>query len=451
MGVSAEWAGRRVRCPHCKQVVHAPPAAESAPPPAPPPPPGAAPVFNLPRKEAADSILSDPAESEDDLFGPQEAAGRGPVLPVDVTPDDPLPTAPSATQSPPLILNPPERTVPAADGNPFAFEATPAPVLTPPAPPQSRSPAPPPRPRPAAPPSDEEPVAVDVPPEEDGRPARTARPPRPARAADGGRRGVPAAVVYVLGAYALAATGLAAYGLFFKPPEVPPGHPLSTVPDTYGEFDPATRKGDKGKAGANRFKGDGDLPAELRAGIGGKVGVGQVEVEPLEVRRRVLHLFAEGKGDAPPGKLGPLPGTALVLRLRVKNTSDDLSFCPLDPAFNRRTVNPDADRPLTRLVVGGDTFFGGPVSWPFRDGRRQFEEEQEGDAAPLGPGESREYMVCSPAEPKLLAAVRAATGPVVWRVQVRRGLIPFRDREVPVTAVVGVEFRKEDVAGLGGG
>ena len=93
-------------------------------------------------------------------------------------------------------------------------------------------------------------------------------------------------------------------------------------------------------------------------------------------------------------------------------------------------------------------FFGGPVSWPFRVGRRQVDEEQEGDAAPLGPGESREYVVCSPAEPKLLAAVRAAKEPLLWRVQVRRGLIPFRDKEVPVTAVVGVEFRKEDVGGL---
>ncbi|MBA4062654.1 MAG: hypothetical protein C0501_02895 [Isosphaera sp.] len=467
MGVAAEWAGRRVRCPHCKQVVQAPPAEAPAapPPPAPPPAPAPAapePVFNLPAKEAADSILSAPGESEDDVFGSQEG-GRMPVLPPqDITPDDPLPTAPPA-HSPPLILPPPERVPPAPAGNPFAFEATPAPALATPPPPRV-PPSPPaaaPRPRPAPPPDGDEPIAVEELPEEDdepprrpdrrGRPdrreepERAVRPPRAAGRAAEGRGGVPSAAVYGLAGYAVLATGLAVYGLFFKPADLPPDHPLSTVPDTYGEFDPAARKGDKGKTSANRVRGDKELPAELRAGLGEKVAVGGVEVEPLEVRRRHLHLFAEGKGDGPPVKAGS-PGHALVLRLKVRNASDDLTFCPLDPAFNRKTVTTD-DRPLTRLVVGGETFAGGPVAWPFR-ASRQFEQEQKDDAIPLGPGEAREYVVCSPADPKVIAAVRAAKGPVLWRVQVRRGPVVFRDREVPVTAVVGVEFRKEDVAGL---
>ena len=47
----------------------------------------------------------------------------------------------------------------------------------------------------------------------------------------------------VLAAYSLVVTALAVYGLFFKPTEkLDPGHPLSTIPDNFGEFDPASRR-----------------------------------------------------------------------------------------------------------------------------------------------------------------------------------------------------------------
>lgn len=317
----------------------------------------------------------------------------------------------------------------------------PAPVTAPPAAypaPAVAYPAPAPRPAPAPLPLPEpEPVvAEEAPAEKPSKKADRAARARPA-AVPGG---VPKAVVYGLAGYALLATGLAAYALFFRSPELPPEHPLSTIPDNFGEFDPASRKGDKGKANANRFKGDGDLPANLKAGLGGKIEVGQVEVEPLRVERRPLRLFAEKKNGE---ERVPTTGTALVLRLRVKNTSSDLTFSPLDPAFNRKTITND-DRPLTRLVVAGESYYGGPVNWPFRT-TRQYDDEQRDDATPLKPGESREYSVCSATDAKLLAAVRKATDPVVWRVQVRRGVIEYREKEVPVTAVIGVEFKGSQV------
>ena len=37
-------------------------------------------------------------------------------------------------------------------------------------------------------------------------------------------------------------------------------------------------------------------------------------------------------------------------------------------------------------------------------------------------------------------AVKKAKAPAVWRTQVRRGLIPYQDTEIPVSAVVGVSF-----------
>ena len=34
---------------------------------------------------------------------------------------------------------------------------------------------------------------------------------------------------------------------------------------------------------------------------------------------------------------------------------------------------------------------------------------------------------------------------LLWRVQVRRGRIDFDGKDVPVTAIIGVEFRAADV------
>lgn len=113
MGVSAEMLGKAVRCPHCKQAVHAP-ATTAAPVPVPPPEPPA-PVFNVSKREAADSILSDPEESDDEVFAtPAAHKLRIPDLP----------------PAPP----------PAADGDPFAFGVPPPPrpaaAPPPPAPPE---------------------------------------------------------------------------------------------------------------------------------------------------------------------------------------------------------------------------------------------------------------------------------------------------------------------------
>jgi hypothetical protein len=296
--------------------------------------------------------------------------------------------------------------------------------------PAPAAPAPP--PAPAAP----QPLEVEVAPDDEDRPRK---PPRAGRTrpapAEGG--GVPTWVVVLLGVYALIATGLAVYGLLFNTGEPPDGHPLSTIPDTFGEFEPASRK----KVAQLRFNVEGQLPADQKAALGGKIEIGQLEIQPVHVEKRRLVLFAEGKAEK--RRLGET-GEALVLKLKVKNTSTDLTIYPLDPAFNRRSIGDD--KAATRLVVGKQTFAGGPVSWPFsRNVAREYERDQEGDAIPLRPGETREYSVCSAADPRLLAAVRTSKDPVVWRVQVRRGLIEFKGRDVPVTAIVGVEFRPSEV------
>jgi hypothetical protein len=501
MGVGVELLGKHVRCPHCKQVVLAPtgaggtaptrPAA-SPPPVAPAPVPKSpesppAPVFSVPQREAADSILGDPEESEDDVFGNSDrkkpAVPQMPEAPASPPPPEPkpaparpftfegdlplgdqparppagerppadaistmvlptpFPTA-DASQSPPAPAAParpaptpvapiPVAPAPPGPSNPWAgLDAMAAPAAAVPAP-AAAAPAPAPVvPQPGA--SRREPAPEELREDEPPRPGRSARGRAPAAG------GVPVAVVYALGAYAIVVTGLAVYGLFFKSAELPPEHPLSTIPDNFGEFPPADRK----KVSAARFPLDGELPADQKARIGGKIEVGQLQIVPVQIEKRKLTLVREGEK-----KPVEMPaGDGLVLRLRVKNTSPDLAIFPLDPAFQRKETR--GDTPATRIVVGGEMFAGGPVTWPFVRTTREYEREQEDEVRPLAPGETRDYFVCSAPTPRVLDAVKNPKESALWRVQVRRGLIEFRGKNVPVTAIIGVEFRRADVAGL---
>lgn len=573
MGVGIELLGKHVRCPHCKQVVLAPatpggsPGGAAAPPPqqpqaAPPPTPAAPPpqplppqlsppvipslppmpepMFNIMPKEAADSILSEPDESDDEVFGSQgfnrmpiprlPDLGPGPGGSPYGAPPPPVPAygqAPSPysapqpyappqpiPQSAPVHVPQPFVPAPAAqNGNLFSFDPTPAapqPVVVP-APVHVPAPAPAPAPAglhataldvnpfggfdappaPPQPPQHVRPAVVPVPvpapapapaasnpwagveahsapqpvpapayPQPAPSPAPTSgsqypapRPvdedhnaqakaqPRPQRGKTGAQPatgGFPKPVVYGLAAYAVLATLLALYGLFLRSPDLPPEHPLSTIPDSFGEFDPVQRK----KVSLYRFKVDGPLPPSQVAAMNGTVEVGGLAIEPVKVERRTLELFTVDKGGqrVPSGR----SDSTLVLHLKIKNNSD-APICPLDPAFSRKPTAA-ADVPATRLVVGTKEYAGGPIVWPAtKPGSRMFEKEQERDAEPLKPGETREYSVCAPVKSELVSEVKKNGDKIVWRVQVRRAPVEYHGKSVPVTAIVGIEFSRADI------
>lgn len=228
------------------------------------------------------------------------------------------------------------------------------------------------------------------------------------------------------------------YGFAFRyGAKVDPGHPLSTIPDNFGEFEPAARK----KVSALKLPADADLPGPMRAALGEKLAVGQLEIVPRKVEKRRLAIVTDrGTGDGKPEFVRP----ALVLTVWIKNTSPDLHIFPMDPAFTRRAST--ADQPLTRLVVGKQAFAGGYVAWPFPDRiKRRIEVQQANDYVPLRPGEDREYVVYTDDRPEILRAADAATEPMQWRVQVRSGLFDLAGTEVPVTSVIGVDFRAADI------
>ena len=95
MGVGMESAGRPVRCPHSQQVVTAPtPAAPTAPTPQ---------FATPPKREGAESILGDPDESNDGLFGSstQRTHDLPPTQPIPIPPY--LPATPSPVAAPSYV------------------------------------------------------------------------------------------------------------------------------------------------------------------------------------------------------------------------------------------------------------------------------------------------------------------------------------------------------------
>jgi hypothetical protein len=420
----------------------------------------AEPMFNFTQKrELADSILSEPDESEDDVFG----SSGGNKIPIPTLPEilpsppppAPLPAAVYAQPVPvPVLIPQPVAPAPVtqASANPFAFgmDESPAPA---PAIPQPRPVAPQPvpvavQPRQVVPQPVLTPHSTPMPvvetlepieelPEEEPapKPARAGR----NRSAPTPSSGISKGAFFAVVGYAVLVTLAAIYGLFIKSGEkLDPGHPLSTIPDNFGEFDPVSRKK------VSQLKLEGDLPANLKAALGGKIEVGQLEIEPLKVEIRPLKVITEGQRE----KRDENRRDTVVMQLRIKNTSSDLSIFPMDPAFTRKARGDD--KPLTRLVVAGkQPFYGGGIEWPVPvNVKRKYEEQQEKDNAPLKPGESREYVVFTESDSQIVKIVRESNDTILWRVQVRRGLVEFKGKDVPVTAIIGVEFKASDVKSL---
>lgn len=119
MAISATAAGKKVRCPHCKQVLVAPPPEQPA------SPASAVPVFNIkPRKEEAESIFGDPEDSEDEVFSTKPRSGPHiPTVPRLLAQPDPPADVPSAP--PPAPAAPATRS----DANPFEFFDAPTPPV----------------------------------------------------------------------------------------------------------------------------------------------------------------------------------------------------------------------------------------------------------------------------------------------------------------------------------
>ena len=194
---------------------------------------------------------------------------------------------------------------------------------------------------------------------------------------------------------------------------------------------------------------NGELPPHLRVGLNEKLRVGQLEVEPVKVGlERITVVQQLGKNDQEEKPFASRP--SLLLHLKLRNTSTDVTFHPADPAFSRMRRDGEP-LPGCGLEVGPQRFWGGLLSWPRTSTvvTKQYVKGQDEDATPLGPGETHETVIPATRDPACVDAVKKFKGTIVWRVQLRHGLAKVGEKDVPVTAVVGVEFQPEQVEGGG--
>jgi hypothetical protein len=186
------------------------------------------------------------------------------------------------------------------------------------------------------------------------------------------------------------------------------------------------------------------LPENLRVALGKTIQIGDLEVTPLRVERKRLRVFVEGSVRPEPCQYD-----SLVLHLHLRNVSSDLVFTPLDNYFDRCWKDHKGVPPLTQLEVGPKRFFGGSAVWTpaqSKDQRREWVEDRRPGTGELKPGEELETFVCTDGQDAgVLHAVTRYHGSMLWRVQLRRGLVNWRDREVSATAVIGVEFSDRDL------
>lgn len=420
MALSSEWLGRQVRCPHCSGVVPTPAEA--------PGPPALAPTAAEPQIELAvqndepDSIFS-PSDADD------EGLFAGPVPQVEFPPEPaPPPREPTGTEpifpEPAAAAEMPTTAFPSpleeADEAGLPTTAYAGPELA----------------------SDDEAAAESSLPVVTTPSAAVAT-----RSRSGGW--LMALVVVPLISYSILAT--IAIIILRTQPEKP--HPLESIPDVEGDRPGATRKG---KGQAVRYKvppTDMPVPPQLRVGLGQTLVLGDLAVTPLRVERRRISIQV---GDKNPD---PIAEECLALDLRLRNVSQDVFFAPLDRFFTRSwkaVSSGSAPVPFTQLEMGPRRYYGGPTRWDGTPGSRgRFGDPievvlgQNYDRV-LGPGEELTSFICTDPEDGVVRDLQSYQGPLLWRVQLRRGLVKWRtlrgvDREDPATAVIGVEFAASDV------
>jgi hypothetical protein len=162
------------------------------------------------------------------------------------------------------------------------------------------------------------------------------------------------------------------------------------------------------------------LPAENVANLRNTIRLGGVEFTPLEVVVTRLDLVR----SIDPAAWRREKSASLVLRLKLKNVTNNDQFAPLEPRFVReQPATPDRSTIATSQGQGINLF---PLAV---DSEWSIVGQ---DFTVLEPGESMETLVAS--EPGVAARL---TDLMTWRIRLRTGL--FR------TDVLGVRFSKNDV------
>lgn len=457
MAVSAEHVGQQVRCPHCQQIVIAPPAVSTVP----PPETGEARVeisgSASPQPGFAETAPNKPAvaDAAEDFFSHASAGSE--LFNLGDTPGIELPL-----ESLPHTL--------IGDGSPAPQESE---ATLPSALPWAAN-------QPAADPqAAAEPVAqsdkisglpAGSPAWPGGVFAETLQPPLPSvplrpdgelssantRAAKRTEAKAPWFLLLVFCPLLLYAIVISIFAFFMyrhdQQLQERLRNPFETMPDV-GDY-PGVQKGKKVSL-TDRYPRELPtlrLPESLQTNLGKPIRVGCLQITPNRIERKRVSVVVES------ARPEPCKHDSLVLYLDLKNLSSEQSFAPLDNYFDRYwRPGVDLIPPLTLLEVGNKDrlFYGGPANWyprGDRNNQREWVKGRRDQADLLQPGEEKQMFVCTDGNDDKAAAVLFGEpsgdryhGRFLWRVRVRRGLVRFQDKEYSATAVVGVRFTDADI------
>lgn len=408
MGVSSEYLGRQVQCPHCGQVVVAPASTT---------PPDVAPTLGITSDH--ESIFTAPTMDEDifDDGPPREE------ISMELTAS--VPAEPALELTSPYV--PPDLSSQAV-----TTQGATVPTVEP-------------RPEEATAEGGVSMPWLNDAPAEPG----STLPPSARKAARGS--GVFTTVLMIpLISYAILSTALLVF-LYnrYQQATKPDFRWLEELPDVNGDR-PGAKKGESSGAllrvpAVNKV----ELPSNLIVNLKDTLTIGDVAVTPLSVEKKVVNVFTEGFE-----KPEPLPHPSLILHLRIKNLSSDYAFAPLDAYFDRRH-DEGVKEPWTFLepIGTGVRFYGGPATWRPETSRkdetvrREWVQGRSKVLPYLEPGEELTTFICTDGTEDLEQTVERHKGQYRWRVHVRRGPMEVAGRPapVPVSTVIGVEFNAGDI------
>lgn len=212
--------------------------------------------------------------------------------------------------------------------------------------------------------------------------------------------------------YAIATTAFIGYLLYTWPRD----NPLKNLQDI----------GPNGKPRL-QVKHDYDLDQDMKTVLGRPIRVGDIEVTPLHVKHTADN--------------------DLVLVFKAKNVSQNLIFNPIADdymKFSRKSLT--GAKPYTfleRLVTPAlPRIYGGNLEW--YKGAPGREKSFDGD---IGPGEEATIHLISELDYRKREVDNfvKARERLLWRVQVRRGLVRVDGKDISATTVIGVEFTARDI------
>jgi hypothetical protein len=187
--------------------------------------------------------------------------------------------------------------------------------------------------------------------------------------------------------------------------------------------------------------------------LGESIVMGDLKVTPIRVEQREIKYHYDNRS----WDVATSPKPALVLTLECENLSKDVSFAPNDLSFNRkwkandRNLYPESRKPYTFLEMGKVRFYGGPCDWnkdvwSGKEPRVFVVGQRHRDL--MRPGEKMEILVTTdPDDPEVLETLEQfpENGRLLWRVQLRRGLVRINNYEVSATCFIGVRFTKDQI------